>query len=621
MGLSGGYVGRFLHADLSTGQLIDETPQESFLRAYVGGYGVGARILHDGMPPHADPLGPDNILGLITGPLTGTPVLMSGRFCAVGKSPLTGGWGDANCGGKFGPTLKFAGYDAVFVHGISTTPVYLLIEDDRVELRPADDLWGLDCVQTEEALQERHGKNAQTACIGPAGERLALISCIITDRGRAAGRSGLGAVMGSKRLKAIVARGSAKVAVAHPEKVEELRSRYLPEIRQGMGENLHSQGTAGFTADLIEMGRTPIKNWAGGYPDDFPNTAAVDGPALVPLEVRKYGCWGCPVACGAIVRWQSGGSEYEGHRPEYETLAACGTYSGVDDLQAIMDMNETCNRAGLDTISAGAIIAFAMECYEKGVLTMNDLEGLQLRWGDGEAAARLLRIIVDRRGVGDVLAQGVRRAAQQLGKRSDAFAVHAGGQELPAHDPRHLPELALQYQLSPTPGRHTQGGGWVGDMAPEDLEPFGMNPGLQSRDPARFLAQGYRAHMAWSNVLNASGVCSFGGDMLGPGFITEFIAAVTGWDYDMEECLDAGERIEVVRHLFGLREGINPLEIRVAPRALGHPPLHAGPNKGVTVDVEGLRRAYLEEMDWDPVSAMPSKERLAALGLDELAVL
>jgi aldehyde:ferredoxin oxidoreductase len=536
----------------------------------------------------------------------------------VGKSPLTGGWGDANCGGKFGPTLKFAGYDGVFVVGMSQEPVYLLVDEGHAELRPAGHLWGLDALETEQVLQERHGGDTQVACIGPAGERLALISCIMTDRGRAAGRSGLGAVMGSKRLKAVVARGSTKPTVAYPEKVAELRNRYLPEIRKGLGEAMHNEGTAGSTAQLIEIGRTPIKNWGGAYPDDFSDTAAINGPALSPLEIHKYGCWGCSVACGAIVRWESGGQVYEGHRPEYETLGACGTYCGIDDLTAILDLNEMCNRAGLDTISAGACIAFAMECYDKGVLSRTDLDGLELNWGDGQAATELLARIAGRAGIGDLLADGVWRASQKLGKGSEAFAVHAGGQELPAHDPRQLPELGLQYQLSPTPGRHTQGGGWVGEMPPEALEPFGLDPGLRSRDPLGFTANGYRAHLAWNNVLNACGVCSFGGDILGPGYIPEFIAAVTGWDYDMEECLETGERIEVVRHLFGLRQGCNPLAVRVPPRVMGDPPLATGPTAGVTVDMTDLRDAYLKLMEWDAETAMPSSYRLEALGLSDL---
>jgi aldehyde:ferredoxin oxidoreductase len=615
----GGYVGRFLHVDLSSGDVEDERPPESMLRSYLGGYGVGARVLFDCSPAGADPLGPDNVLGLVTGPLTGTPTLMGGRFCVVGKSPLTGGWGDANCGGRFGPGLKFAGYDAVFATGVSDDPVYLLIEDGHAVLCSADDLWGLDTVETQQALQERHGKDTQVACIGPAAERLSLFSCVITDGGRAAGRSGLGAVMGAKRLKGVAVRGRVRPPVARPEQVKELRGRYLPAAKVGLGGLLSQMGTAAITADLISIGRTPIRNWAGNYPDHYPDAESVSGPKLTPYEVRNYGCWGCPVACGSIVQWQSGGEQHEGHKPEYETLAACGTYCGIADVASIMSLNELCNRAGMDTISAGATIAFAMECYENGILTKGDLEGLELEWGDGDAAVALLNMIVDRRGVGDVLADGVRRASQRLGKDSEQFAIHAGGQELPAHDPRQVKELALQYQTSPTPGRHTQGGGWVGLMPPEVLQVFGLDLAMHSEDPLLFRTLGYRALMAWRNVVQASGVCFMGNDVFGPQYLRDFIAAVVGWDLDMAECLEIGERIEVVRHLFGLREGVNPLRIEVAPRATGHPPLNSGPVAGVTVDVENLRSAYLRVMDWDPETALPSRDRLRALGLEELA--
>jgi aldehyde:ferredoxin oxidoreductase len=615
----GGYVGRLLHVDLSSGDVEDERPPESMLRSYLGGYGVGARVLFDCSPAGADPLGPDNVLGLVTGPLTGTPTLMGGRFCVVGKSPLTGGWGDANCGGRFGPGLKFAGYDAVFATGVSDDPVYLLIEDGHPVLCSADDLWGLDTVETQQALQERHGKDTQVACIGPAAERLSLFSCVITDGGRAAGRSGLGAVMGAKRLKGVAVRGRVRPAVARPEQIKELRGRYLPAAKVGLGGLLSRMGTAAITADLISIGRTPIRNWAGSYPDHYPDAESVSGPKLTPYEVRNYGCWGCPVACGSIVQWQSRGEQHEGHKPEYETLAACGTYCGIADVASIMNLNEICNRAGMDTISAGATIAFAMECYENGILTKADLEGLELEWGDGDAAVALLNMIVDRRGVGDLLADGVRRASQRLGKDSEQFAIHAGGQELPAHDPRQVKELALQYQTSPTPGRHTQGGGWVGLMPPEVLQVFGLDLAMHSEDPLLFRTLGYRALMAWRNVVQASGVCFMGNDVFGPQYLRDFIAAVVGWDLDMAECLEIGERIEVVRHLFGLREGVNPLRIEVAPRATGHPPLNSGPVAGVTVDVENLRSAYLRVMDWDPETALPSRDRLRALGLEELA--
>ena len=614
----GGYVGKFLWVDLSTGEIRDETLDEGLLRDYIGGYGLAARILYERMPPGADPLGPDNILGFVTGPLTGTPAIMGSRYVAVAKSPMSGGWGDANSGGYFGPELKFAGYDAVFVRGVSKRPVYLSIEDGKAMLHPADDLWGLDATETEEALQTRHGSKARVACIGPAGERLIHSSCIINDRGRAAGRSGLGMVMGSKRLKAVVVRGSGVPPVADPDRVKALRREYLPMFKTGEDAILmREEGTAAYLKSLAEIGRTPIKNWGGTY-EDFPNADALNGPAVREYLEKKYGCWHCPQICGGIVRWQWGEQTYEGHQPEYETLAALGTYCGIEDLKAVMTMNEMCNRAGLDTISAGAAISFAMECYENSLFTEDQLDGLELTWGNGEAAIALLERIAERRGLGDLLAEGVRDAAQELGRGSETYAIHAGGQELPAHDPRHEEDFGLAYQVSPTPGRHTQGGTGGVDMSDEDKATYGLDPNLEAEDPLRWHALAYTAVMGWKNTLNAAGLCSFGQFTMPPEYVPEFIAAVTGWDFDMAECLKTGERIEVMRLLFGLRQSYNPLNIKVAPRAMGHPPQEAGPTAGTVVDVEELREAYLKHMDWDPVSAMPSRERLAALGLDEL---
>ena len=370
--------------------------------------------------------------------------------------------------------------------------MYVYVDEGRAELRPADDLWGLDAVETEEALQARHGKDVRVACIGPAGERLALISAIINDRGRAAGRSGLGAVMGSKRLKAIAVRGDTAPSVADADQIQALRKKYLPLFRSNEDAGiLRKYGTAGYTKAMASIGRSPIKNWAGSYADDFMDFDAVDGPAVVAYEGKKYACWHCVQACGGIMRWDEDGEAHEDHKPEYETLVLAGTSTGIDDTVAVMHLNELCNRGGLDTISAGSSIAFAMECYEKGLLTDEQLDGLTLEWGNGEAAIALLERIIERRGLGDMLADGVMRAAQKLGQGSEAFAIHSGGQELPAHDPRHEQDFGLAYQMSPTPGRHTQGGVGAKDMPPENQEAFGLDPDLATEDPVAYHAQAY----------------------------------------------------------------------------------------------------------------------------------
>jgi aldehyde:ferredoxin oxidoreductase len=283
-----------------------------------------------------------------------------------------------------------------------------------------------------------------------------------------------------------------------------------------------------------------------------------------------------------------------------------------------MELNLFCNRAGLDTISAGACVAFAMECYENGLFSEMQLEGLKLEWGDGKAALTLLERIVERRGLGDLLADGVWRASQEIGKGSEAYAIHAGGQELPAHDPRHEPDFGLVYQVSPTPGRHTQGGVGAVNMPPEEMALLGLDPNLKEKDPLAFHAQAYATVMAWTNVVNAAGLCTFGGFTLGREHAPDFIAAVTGWEFDMAECVQAGERIEVMRLLFGLNQDYNPLRTQVAPRAMGHPPQTEGPTAGKVVDVDDLRETYLKFMDWDQETARPSDARLAKLGMSEL---
>ncbi|MBN1318858.1 MAG: aldehyde ferredoxin oxidoreductase family protein [Anaerolineales bacterium] len=612
----GGYVGRFLYVELADQSWRDEVPSETLLREFIGGYGIGARVLYDMIPAGADPLGPDNVLGFVTGPLTGSPAMIASRYCAVAKSPLTGGWGDANSGGDFGPALKFAGYDAVFISGMADSPVYLLIDNGKVEIRAADDLWGLDTKETEDILQERHGKDSRVACIGPAGEKLSLISCIINDQGRAAGRSGLGAVMGSKKLKAIVARGNQKPEIADEDQVKALRKQYLADFKKNETVDLmRNHGTSGFMKTLVEIGRSPIKNWSGGYPDNFPTVERLDGPAITPYERKKYACWRCPQACGAILEGEFDSEAIETHRPEYETLALIGSNCQIDDIEAVMMLNEMCNRAGLDTISSGAVIAFAMECYDKGILTTEQLGGMSLEWGDGRAAVKLLQMIIDREGIGDLLAQGVMRASRQLGQESEAFAIHSGGQELPAHDPRHEKYFGLAYKMSPTPGRHTQGGVDAAGISAEDKAKYGVIRDPENHDPEAFDAETYAAVASHLNVLNAAGLCTFGGMFMDPSHVYKFIANVTGWDFDLAECIETGQRIEVMRHLFGLREGYNPLEAGVTPRALGYPPLTAGETAGVSVDVPAMLEPYLKVMDWDSKTAVPSKERLERLNL------
>jgi len=593
--MAGGYMGKILFVNLSTRKIKIEIPEESLYRDFIGGYGIGARILYDRMKPGVDPLGPENILGLITGPFTGTPIPSGARYAAAAKSPLTGGWGDANSGGYFGPYLKFAGFDAVFFTGVSKKPVYLLIDEGKAELKDANHLWGKDSYETEETLMAEYGKQCRVACIGPAGEKLSLISAIMTDKGSAAGRSGLGAVMGSKKLKAVVARGTMPVPVADKEAAERLRKEHVKSL-QSPGpmnlEGLHKFGTSALTAMSAHSGDTPVKNWGGIGIIDLPDIEGLKNTVLETYVAKLGGCWHCPVACKAVLKEGDGEYKYPAgvRRPEYETQGSFGANCANSNTESINMVNDICNRYGLDTISAGSVMAFATECYENGIITRKDTGRIELTWGNHRALVAMTEKMAKREGIGDKLADGVKVAAEKIGKGAKKFAVHIGGQELGMHDPK-LSGFGnspyARYHMDATPGRHTQG--------------FG---------PTSFSG----------HVVNASGLCLIGfGFGAGPDKLVDFLNAVTGSNYTLDEVLKAGERIATMRHLFNLREGINELKWVAHPRIYGEPPQKEGPLAGVTIDTKAQNYWNLGAIDWDPVTTKPSKKKLMDLGFTEIA--
>jgi aldehyde:ferredoxin oxidoreductase len=605
-----GYMGKLLFVDLETRACRVEPLDAEMARDFIGGYGLGARILYERMPAGIDPLGPDNLLGFVTGPFTGTPAICSGRFTVVGKSPLTGGWGDANCGGSWGPYLRFAGYDAVFFRGISRTPTYVLIDDGEVTFHDASPLWGKDCLDTEDDLWAAHGKDAAVACIGPAGEAVSLLSCIITDKGRAAARSGLGAVMGSKKLKAVVVKGSQEVPLPDPRLAKDLRKKWAAQL-MGEGVEFKVHGTTSRTLPNTVIGDTPIKNWIGTYPEQYsdPSLDKIDENAFYAERDKPYGCWHCHIRCGGHLKAKPGRARVS-HVPEYETIAMSGPLCMNDDLEAIIRFNDVCNVYGLDTISVGGALAFAFECYERGILTLEDV-GFELRFGDGDAMVRLAEMTARREGVGALLADGVMRAAEQLGRGAEEFAVHAGGQELSAHDPRFYPSLALVYRLDATPGRHPRGGSsWI------------MGNGFMEAPDDKYAIEGigesHKRASAMCHVMSSCGNCLFAYTSHPTGYIPEFLTAITGREHDFDSCVTIGERIEDIRHLFNLREGYNPLTITVNQRSLGRPPLEKGATAGITIDEEAMIDEYCAAMSWDRRTAMPSQAKLKELGLDRL---
>ncbi|MBW1767339.1 MAG: aldehyde ferredoxin oxidoreductase family protein [Deltaproteobacteria bacterium] len=616
--MANGYMGKILNVNLTSGNIKEEPLEDELCRDYIGGYGMAARLLYDRIPVGADPLGPDNILGLLTGPLTGTPALIGSRFVAVAKSPKTaGGWGDANCGGYFGPHLKFAGFDGVLFSGVASKPAYLFINEGKAELLDASDLWGLGVTVLEDLLVERHGKDIQICSIGPAGEMQSLTACIMNDKERAAGRSGLGAVMGSKKLKAVVVKGKMKVPLHDEEKIKGLRKKILKEAT-GFYEVLQEYGTCGITQDCALSGDSPVKNWGGAGTVDFPSDRAkkISDNAVTDLEGYKaYACWRCPIGCGGKMVQKSGKFALElnngvGHKPEYETLAMFGTNLLNDDLASIVKVNEICNNLGLDTISVGAIIGYVIECYENGLITREETDGLEMTWGNAEAIVSMTEKIGRREGFGDLLADGVRVAWEKLGRIGTEYAIHVNGEEVPAHDPKFTPGLASTYLLAATPGRHTQGGELLGPV------------GLELPETDKYVYTG-QSETHWKmvtavEVCNAAGLCMFGYLSYPIQAIPDQLAAVTGWEFDMDEIFKVGMRIFTMRHAFNLREGINPLTHNVPGRIVGEPPFTEGNVKDVTVDYKNLAREFLELVGWDTHTTVPSEESLQRLGMDFL---
>jgi aldehyde:ferredoxin oxidoreductase len=606
-----GFMGKILWVDLSKKQLKEEPLDEKMGRNYLGGYGLGARILFERQKPKVDPLGPDAILGIVTGVLTGTDAMGGSRYVMVGKSPLTGGWGDANSGGNVGPYLKFAGYDAVFFTGKSDKPVYLLIDNGKAEIKEAANLWGKDTFETQDILRATHGNDLEAACIGPAGEKLALIAAVMNNKGRAAGRSGLAAVMGSKKLKAIAVKGNMKIPIADEAASKAMRTRHVKN------KNPRSEFIGGFgTAALMEMSikgdDAPCKNWDGVALIDMPEYSKIIAGPVKEQQARKYGCWHCPVGCGGIMKPQTGEFAYDehAHKPEYETLAMYGTNILNSNLIAIIKANDVCNRLGMDTISAGACVAFTMECFEKGILTKKDV-GFDVKFGDAAAAVKLTEMIGKREGFGNILADGVKKAAEKIGKGSEKYAIHVGGQEYPAHDSRGGLNFAIGYGANPTPGRHTMGG--EGPL-PEGALPEYDRGALKGRGKA------HKTGMSLTSAYNAAGICMI---VIGDAYVhindlVEAFKVITGWDMTLEELTKTGARIETMRQAFNAREGIKT-PFKHHERMLGKPPKKVGPRAGATLDENELHREYYEAMGWDVNTGKPGKQALLDLGMPEIA--
>ena len=604
--MSKGIFNKILWIDLSNDTIDEKELSDEIIRQYIGGYGLAAKLIYDNMPAKADPLGPEAVLGFFPGLLTGTGAPFSGRFMVAGKSPLTGGWGDANCGGYFGPEIKKCGYDAILIKGMANSPKYITIIDGQKQINDASDLWGLDCVQTEDKLKEKHGRG-QLASIGQSGEKISLISGIVNDKGRIAARSGFGAVMGSKKLKAIMLKGNQKITLTDRDKLLNLTREYNESLKgNGVYLGLKTYGTTIATKLFSIAGDTPIKNWGGTFPEDFSieNLDKISGTEILKYKQKSYGCSSCPIQCGAICKISEIGIE-ETHRPEYETAGAFGTMLLNDDLMSLFILNDLCNRAGIDTISTGGTVAFVIECYEKGILNKDDTGGLELTWGNSSAIIELVKKMIKREGIGDLLADGSKIASERIGKGSEKFAIHAGGQELGMHKTTYTENRGAAYAYDPTPGRHTTAKLEVGSRMPI-IKPNKLFEGFQlpkkikqwgeERNEAKKLV------IAQYQVICSLGLCEF--LYYFPKYpLVGLIKAATGWDITMEEIITTGLRIQTLRQAFSLREGVDIINNKLPERAAG-------------VNYLGDYRGTLEKLGWNPQNAYPLRETLTNLNLD-----
>ncbi|MCA9511168.1 MAG: aldehyde ferredoxin oxidoreductase family protein [Myxococcota bacterium] len=659
-----GTHGRVLIADLTTKTTRIDEIDESVYRQFLGGYGLGAYLMWKHYPAGADALAPEACFAIVSGLLTGARTPFSGRIQIVAKSPLTGTWADSNSGGSVASQLRRAGYDGLVVTGRASEPTVLVVRDGDVRFEPAGELWGQEIPPVFDALRERYGSQSEVgvSAIGPAGEHQARIASVMNDRYHAFGRQGLGAVYGAKNLKAIVVHGSGEVPVADPARFRNLCQSITKEYKsdlswltrfmvwmtkpkpmlgwmyramarfgikveapqKAMRQLWSDRGTTGAVALSIENGDGPVKNWKGVGSRDFPlatKSIKLDGDTVAKYITKKLSCGDCPAPCKGIVAVKSRGLS-DVRRPDYETIAGFGAAILNDDIEIVTACHDACNRFGLDAVSASATLAWVCEAVEEGILAPADLDGIDMRWGNGEGALALTIKMGKNEGCGTWLRHGLARASEHVGKGSERFAVHVHGQEPAYHDSRFTSLMGVSYIADPTPGRHTTGtGSWretfnVGFPIPNAIDEKEIAISWKSTEnKGKAQAHFSNAHQ----VMNGLGLCLFT-NMTGGLPWLDLTNALTGWDLDAKELLRCGERIQNLRAAFNLREGIAPGDFKPHPRMLGEGDglLDDGPLRGVKVPLDQLKRDYYAAMHWNPATGRIERAHAQALGIDGL---
>ncbi len=613
-----GFQGKILRVDLSTGRIWNETPAPEFYRKYVGGWGFVAYYLLKELGPGADPLGPDNRLIFASGIYTGTRLSGSGRSAIGAKSPLTGGFGEADVGGFFAVELVNAGYDALIVQGKAEKPVYLWINDDQAVIRDAGKVWGKNVVDTEEMIKaELEDEHVRFAAIGRAGENQVVNACVMQDLHHSAGRTGMGAVMGSKNLKAVAARGSGRKEIDDSDKIREI-NQWLHNDGALRYKGMTDHGTDGGLENLSAGGGLPTKNFKYG---DFEHAQAITGKTMTDTILKDRGtCYACVVRCKRIVEVEGGEFETDPvfGGPEYETVGALGSNCGVGDLDAIAKGNAICNGEGLDTIGGGMMVSFAMECFENGLITEEDTGGLKANFGNGSAMVKLLEMTINREGIGDLLAQGYNACIKAWGPEAKEYAIEVKGQPLPMHEPRFKFALGLGYAVSPTGADHVHNihdTGFQTEAGLGDVQAFGVLQPLPADDlsPAKVRLMKY---VSGSGVLtNMLGMCCF--LPYSPNVKVDIVRAVTGWNTSLFELMKSAERGLALARAFNAREGFTAKDDYLPDRFFE--PFSSGPLEGVAHkrhEFHAAIQTYYQMSGWDPVLAAPTRAKYQELDLD-----
>jgi aldehyde:ferredoxin oxidoreductase len=658
-----GTHGRVLVVDLTSGASTVEEIEESVYQRFLGGYGLGAWLMWQHFPAGTDALAPEACFAVVAGLLTGVRTPFSGRIQIVGKSPLTGTWADSNSGGSVASQLRRAGYDALVVKGKAAQPSVLVIHDGEVRIEPAGDLWGKEIPETFDEMRVRYGKKTEVgvSAIGPAGEQMTKLSSVMNDRYHAFGRQGFGAIYGSKNLKAIVIGGTGELPIFDKHRFKKLCDDvnytyrkdtgwlmrlimwftkphtfmgWFYRLIRRLGMKLEAPqaamrqvwsdlGTTSAVAISVENGDAPIRNWKGVGSKEFPlkTSLKLDGAEVKKLITKKLSCGDCPAPCKGIVAVKKRGLS-DVRRPDYETLVGFGANLLNEDLELVTACHDACNRYGIDALSSSATLAWVCEAVERGILTKEDLDGVDMRWGNGEAALALTIKMGTGEGCGSWLRHGSASASKHIGKGSEEFAIHIRGQEPAYHDPRFSSLMGLTFVTDPTPGRHTAGGAsWN--------EAFGADYPLAGAVDEKETVVKWNgndgkglAHAHFSNshqVMNGLGLCLFT-NLIGGLPWLELTQALTGWEMNEKDLYRCGERIQNLRHAFNLREGLKPSDFNVPPRMFGEGDgkLTVGPLRDIVVPIEHLRRDYSAAMGWNPDTGRLHRKRAAELGMEEM---